>query len=109
MRMRAGVQHHTPRGPASPQPGNRPAALANLVACGTDLNRMIAVAWRMPVGLHRNCIRLTNRLSPRGSFGKDEKLDANAGRTTWEPWGSTPRCREAGTGKRPVVLVALFV
>jgi len=35
-----------PRGPASPQPGNWPAALANLVACGTDPTAN-AVEWRM--------------------------------------------------------------
>ena len=63
--MPAGVQHHLPRGPASPQLLKyATGALVNLVAAAPHLIELIICRWRMPVGLHSKLLRLTHTWSP---------------------------------------------
>src|SRR4051794_17743401 len=85
MRMRAGVQRPLATRAANPQPSNRPATLANLVACGTNLEST-ATEWRMlggttsfthAQGLTISLVATREQLKGKYRFG------ANAGRTTW--------------------------
>jgi hypothetical protein len=91
MRMRAGVQHQNTMRACKPVAGRPAAALANLVACGTDLTVSV-VEWRMPGGTTSFPSPRFHRISSRHSrtFERKEKFDANAGRTTSGALGFEP-------------------